>query len=169
MAQKAATHRTAAEFQSNSDTSTWLKSFFGLPALHPHEVEYYFAFVVMNNCHVSKSDLLCKFADYVFNNYILYSARYPPTLWASQDIAIRTTSACESFHNQFSKNFSPSHPNIFLFLEKLGDEQLRTNIEIRSAFQERRVQGKRHREREATRKAIISAYRKGEINQEEFL
>ena len=122
----------------------------------------------MNNCPDSKSDLLCKFADYVFNNYISDSARYPPTLWASQDIAIRTTNACESFHNQFSKNFSSSHPNIFLFLEKLGDEQLRTNIKIRSAFQERRVQA-RHREREATRQAIISAYKKGEINQEEFL
>ncbi|KAK3761435.1 hypothetical protein RRG08_061105 [Elysia crispata] len=28
----------AAEFQSNSETSTWLKSFFGLPALDPHEM-----------------------------------------------------------------------------------------------------------------------------------
>ncbi|GFR59605.1 hypothetical protein ElyMa_001799500 [Elysia marginata] len=29
----------AAEFQSNSETSTWLKSFFGLPALDLHEAE----------------------------------------------------------------------------------------------------------------------------------
>ena len=136
----------AAEFQSNSETSTCIKSFFGLPALDPHEVEDCFAFVVMNNCPDSKNDLLCKFADYVFNNYISDSARYPPMLWASQDIAIRTTNACESFHNQFSNNFSSSHPNIFLFLEKLGDEQLRTNIKIRSAFQERRVQARCHRE-----------------------
>ncbi|GFS07263.1 autophagy-related protein 2 [Elysia marginata] len=161
----------AAGFQSNSETSTWLKSFFGLPALDPHEVEDCFAFVVMNNCPDSKSDLLCNFADYVFSYYISDSARDPPTLclWASQDIAIRTTNASESFHNQFSKNFSSSHPNIFLFLEKLGDEQLRTNIKTRSAFQEHRVQARRHREREAAREAIISAHRKGEINQEEFL
>ncbi|KAK3738267.1 hypothetical protein RRG08_039677 [Elysia crispata] len=44
----------AAEFQSNSETSTCIKSFFGLPALDPHEVEDCFAFVVMNNCPDSK-------------------------------------------------------------------------------------------------------------------
>ncbi|KAK3785310.1 hypothetical protein RRG08_004250 [Elysia crispata] len=69
-----------------------------------------------------------------------------------------------------------------LFVTERGNKALRFNnytyrlIEVnkkskrfRSAFQERRVQARRHREREATRQAIISAYRKGEINQEEFL
>ena len=63
-----------------SDTTRWLKLFFGLPLLPSNEVHDAFVVDIMPN--TLTSDVAAKFADYVLENYIDVDSKYPPTLWA---------------------------------------------------------------------------------------
>ena len=123
----------------------------------------------MTSCSKQENLQLDEFSDYVFDTYVSDTARYPPSLLACQESTIRTTNACECFYSIFSRNFSSPRPNIFPFLEKLEDEQLRTSIKIRSATQERNVPTRRHREWGRARQTLISAFRNGELNQAEYV
>lgn len=48
----------------------------------------------------------------------------------------RTTSACESFHAQFAKNFNASLPNIFEFTDQLKETHYEVRVLVRSASTE---------------------------------
>jgi hypothetical protein len=59
------------------------------------------------------------FADYVLKNYSQQDARFPPKIWANDDLNLkRTNNGCEAFHRQFSDMFYHQPPNIFYFMDK---------------------------------------------------
>jgi len=65
-----------------------------------------------------------KFTDYIVENYVSSTSKFPPILWVSNTISSeRTINACESFHALFSLNFYSSHPNIFVFLKAIIETQ----------------------------------------------
>ena len=74
------------------------------------------------------------FVDYVVNNYIDQSAKFPPTVWADKDVsARRTNNGCESFHAKFAQLFYHAHPQIFDFMQKLNHVQTKTYLKIRAS------------------------------------
>ena len=150
----------------NSEESKWLKLFFGLPALDASEVEDCFAFIIMSQKPSSTIQGLDLFSDYILNTYILPDSNFPPNLWAFESYIGRTTNACENFHRHFQDKFPSAHPNIFIFLEVLAEEQSRKRIKIRIIATPKR---KKAKTKEEKREMLLGKYRKNEILQSEFL
>jgi len=119
------------EYKSDSELSKYLKYFFGLPFLHPEEVENCFIEDIMS---IQPNDSkIREFTDYVFDNYINEESRFPPKIWSEFNAStMRTTNSCESFHSHFNSMFYTAHPNIYQFLEILKNVQIDTYIKMRS-------------------------------------
>jgi hypothetical protein len=61
-----------------------------------------------------------RFADYLVNVIISEEAQYSLEIWAQASAEpTLTTNACESFHSHINSSFYTTHPNIFMFIEKL--------------------------------------------------
>ncbi|KAE9531503.1 hypothetical protein AGLY_010709 [Aphis glycines] len=92
----------------------WLRKIFGLSFLNPEEVSDCF---IENFMAYSPNDpKILTFCDYLTENYIDESSRFPPNVWASFSISSeRTTNSCESFHAKLNSLFTKSHPNIYLY------------------------------------------------------
>ncbi|KAL4153054.1 hypothetical protein QTP88_000887 [Uroleucon formosanum] len=111
----------------NSDIRRWLVHCYGLPFLSPGSVSEYFVNYLMK----SKPDdeRVTRFADYLVDVYISEEAQYPPEVWAEASAEpTLTTNACESFHSHFNSSFYTTHPNIFMFIEKLKEIQIEVYI-----------------------------------------
>lgn len=115
----------------NSEIGAFLRTCFGLPFLDPKFVGDCFAIDIAaiqpNHPQVTK------FTDYLVENYIAESSKFPPAIWAENSSSLkRTTNACESFHSRFNSSFYHTHPNIYLFLNVLIEFQCDSYIRIRS-------------------------------------
>jgi hypothetical protein len=74
-----------------------------------------------------------EFTDYILDNYISESSKFPPNIWSECSSSLqRTTNACEAFHSKFNSSFYSSHPNIFQFIEVLKSFQINTYVLINS-------------------------------------
>ena len=73
------------------------------------------------------------YSDYLIDNYISEETLFPPSLWAKNSAELtRTTNTCESFHRHFINSFYKSHPNIFVFINKLKEFQMETYVKLQS-------------------------------------
>jgi hypothetical protein len=74
-----------------------------------------------------------RFADYSVDIIISEEAQYSPKVWtqASAEPTL-TTNACEFFHSHFNSSFYTTHPNIFMFIEKLKEIQIELYIKLNS-------------------------------------
>lgn len=116
----------------NSEIGNFLKLFFGLHFLEPHEVGDFFSEQMYAD--MPNDPRLMKFCDYIVENYIDEESNFPPSMWAcTTDSMYRTTNACESFHSYFNSNFYNSHPSLFNFVNILINFQAQTYIKINSA------------------------------------
>ncbi|KAF0761944.1 MULE domain-containing protein, partial [Aphis craccivora] len=107
----------SSEYKIDSDTSKYLKYFFGLPFLLPDEVIDCF------------TDDLISIKPYIYI-HILPESSFPLSLWAEYSATtIRTTNSCESFHSKLNAMFYNAHPNIFQFIDTL--KRLQTDIYIK--------------------------------------
>lgn len=114
-----------------SDVGKYLRYCFGLQYLRPSDVGDCFA---IDLGAIQPADArVVQFSDYLVDNYISESSRYPPHVWAEQSSSTkRTTNACESFHSRYNSSFYHTHPHIFQFIRVLLDFQSDTYIKIRS-------------------------------------
>ncbi|KAK3756441.1 hypothetical protein RRG08_040346 [Elysia crispata] len=112
------------------DGISWLKLFFGLPALPPSAVGPCFADILFPR--IPDDPRASLFSDYIVSTYIDEFSEFPPVIWASDNIRSRTTNACESFHFHFSKYFNCPHPNIFVFIEAVDEEMKKSTLKIRA-------------------------------------
>lgn len=111
----------------NSGIGKFLKSFFGLPFLHPDDVSDAFTDDLMSI--MPKNEKVSAFCDYILEEYIR-----PPSMWASFDPTItRTTNNCEAFHSKFNSMFYSPKPNLFVFIEAIKSVQVDIYIKIRSS------------------------------------
>ena len=115
---------------SSSSIGSWLKLFFGLPALPPSAVGPCFADILFPR--IPDDPRASLFSDYIVSTYIDEFSEFPPVIWASDNIKGRTTNACESFHFHFSKYFNCPHPNIFVFIEAVDEEMKKSTLKIRA-------------------------------------
>lgn len=115
-----------------TELGKFLVHLFGLPLLQPNMVEDCFVFDIMTDA--PRNDKVTKLMDYMTDNYISPGAKYPPEMWACMTSSqARTTNACESFHAKFNSRFYVPHPNIFIFLEVIGEIQANTLLRLNSA------------------------------------
>jgi hypothetical protein len=103
----------------------------GLPFLLPEEVADAFVEDIMAD--TPDNEKCNEFADYVFNNYIEKTARFPPQLWACVPSMFRkrTNNGPESFHAHFNAQFYAAHPPLYLFVDVLLKQQSVNYIKIR--------------------------------------
>ena len=114
----------------DSEIGKWLKHFFGLRFLPPHEVVD--GYLDLMSIIPSSNEALTDFSTYVLENYIVL-ARFPPELWASPPSkAPRTTNGPESFHSSYNKEFYHPHPSIHLVVEVLREIQSETDTKHQS-------------------------------------
>ncbi|GFR91179.1 phosphoglucomutase-3 [Elysia marginata] len=113
---------------SSSSIGSWLKLFFGLPALPPSAVGDCFADILFPS--IPDDPRASLFSDYIEFTYIEEFSEFPPAIWASDNLKGRTTNACESFHFHFSKYFNCPHPNIFVFIEAVDEEMKKSTLKI---------------------------------------
>uniref|UniRef100_A0A6P7FDT9 Uncharacterized protein LOC114329322 n=1 Tax=Diabrotica virgifera virgifera TaxID=50390 RepID=A0A6P7FDT9_DIAVI len=114
-----------------SDVGKYLTYCFGMPFLNPEDVGDYF--VEALSSIQSQNHRIVEFADYLVDNYLSESAKFPPEIWAEMSSSLqRTTNACESFHSRFDSSFYFAHPHIFQFLTVLIDFQSKTYVKIRN-------------------------------------
>jgi hypothetical protein len=74
-----------------------------------------------------------QFAYYLVDVIISEKAQYSPEVWTQASAeSILTTNACESFHSHFNSSFYTTHPNIFMFIEKLKEIQIEVYIKLNS-------------------------------------
>lgn len=149
----------------DSEIGSWLKLFFGLPALEQDMVGDAFAFCLMSR--QPDSEKCTAFADYMYSTYISESATFQPSSWTNQNCEGRTTNACESFHKHFKDNFASSRPNIFLFLKHLSEEQAKSSLKMKVVTVNRKR--KADREIEEKRIELINLYKQGQLPIESFL
>lgn len=110
--------------------SKWLQAIFGLPFLSPEDVGTCFIDDFISE--LPEGSKFTKFADYLVENYIEESSRFPPEMWASFERSNVTNNPCESFHSHFQKNFYHSHPDINSFARILVDTQTFVYVKINS-------------------------------------
>ncbi|KAG8175700.1 hypothetical protein JTE90_007399 [Oedothorax gibbosus] len=104
----------------DSEIGKWLRLHFSLPLLPPEEVSEAFVDDLMTI--QPRDPRTIRFSDYLTDTYVAEEARFPPHIWASNTMdSDRTTNACESFHSHFNETFENTHPNIFVFTEKLKE------------------------------------------------
>ena len=77
---------------SSSSIGSWLKLFFGLPALPPSAVGDCFADILFPR--IPDDPRASLFSDYIVSTYIDEFSEFPPAIWASDNIKGRTTNAC---------------------------------------------------------------------------
>uniref|UniRef100_A0A2S2QBL8 MULE transposase domain-containing protein n=1 Tax=Sipha flava TaxID=143950 RepID=A0A2S2QBL8_9HEMI len=118
----------SSEYKIDSDSSKYLKYFFGLPFLHPDEVINCFTDNLISIKPLDeKIDI---FTDYILEIYILPESSFPPSLWAEYSATtMRTTNSCEAFHSKLNAMFYNAHPNIFQFIDTM--KRLQTDIYIK--------------------------------------
>jgi hypothetical protein len=109
------------------EVGKWLSNFFGLPFLLPEEVADAFVEDIMAD--TPDNEKCMEFADYVLNNYIEETARFPPQLWACVPSMFRkrTNNGPESFHAQFYA----AHPPLYIFVDVLLKQQSVNYTKIR--------------------------------------
>lgn len=99
-------------YRSKSAEGSYLRSFFGLAFVRPEDMHDFFT----NDFTLNEpSDhKVHEFTNYVYDNYISPTARFPPSLWSKYSASVcRTTNACESLHSHLNGMFYHSHPDIF--------------------------------------------------------
>ena len=78
----------------------------------------------------------CKsFVNYLYENYISLSSKFPPSMWAkslSHGRDVRTTNGAEGFHSSYNSNFNKSKPNIYRVVNVLQEIQTETYCKLRS-------------------------------------
>ena len=119
----------SSEYKDKSgEIGKWLSKFFGLPFLLPEEVDDAFVEDIMADTHDNE-----KCMDYVLNNYIEETARFPPQLWACvlSMFHKRTNNGPESFHAHFNAEFYAAHPPLCIFVDVLLKQQHVNYINIR--------------------------------------
>ena len=121
----------SSEYKSKSEKGRFLRLFFGLPFLHPVDVDDCFTDDIM--ALKPKGEKIKLFIDYLFETYISPDATFPPDIWAEFSASTnRTTNGCESFHAKFNGYFYTSHPNVYNFIDMLKNIQSDTYIKLRS-------------------------------------
>lgn len=75
-----------------------------------------------------------------------------------------TTNACESFHSHFNSSFYSTHPNIFIFIEKLKEIKIETYIKINSIKEPFKYQNSTTKNKPEKLETIINQYKNGEIS-----
>ena len=70
---------------SDIEIGNLLKLFFCLPCFHPADVEEYFVENLM--AEASDEERVVQFMDYVLDNYIDISCKFPPDMWAAHSPA----------------------------------------------------------------------------------
>ncbi len=124
----------STDYKTNTEVGKWISYTFGLPFLAPDEV---------TQCYLQDllpimpdNSKLTTYSNYLLNNYIADSARFPSHLWACRTADMkRTTNACESFHAAFNSSFYQSHPDVFTFIDALLLFQNKTYTKINSISQ----------------------------------
>ena len=112
--------------------ASWLKMLFGFPALDSQSIAEFFCESFVKSAPDGLSDLI----QYLKNEYMMPSSRFPPTLWAdigTLDIKT-TTNGCEAFQRHFGDVFESPRPNIYVFLSKLNDMKVMFEIKSRSSI-----------------------------------
>ena len=81
--------------------------------VEPTEVEDCFTEDIMPICPDHQN---CnKFADFLFDKYVIFESKFTPNMWAgipSEDK--RTNNSKESFHAHYNEQYYASHPTIFI-------------------------------------------------------
>jgi len=75
----------------------------------------------------------------------------------------RTTNARESFHSHFNKSFNSNHPQIFIFLDKLKQIQLKNYIKINSINEPHKYRNSKSKNIYRYMQNIIEKYKNSEI------
>ncbi|KAK3706252.1 hypothetical protein RRG08_056470 [Elysia crispata] len=151
---------------SSSSIGSWLKLFFGLPALPPSAVGDCLADILFPR--IPDDPRAPLFSDYIVSTYIDEFSEFPPAIWASDNIKGRTTNACESFHFNFSKYLNCPHPNIFVFIEAVDEEMKKSTLKIR-AVRNRSCGKTKVAEAIKQKEACVRDFKMGTITMEQFI
>lgn len=157
------------EYQDKaSPVGHWLRLTFALTYLDPGEIGDCFAMELFES--MPKDNRVEKFADYLVDNYISHDSLFPPEIWAENSECItRTTNACESFHRNFNDSMYSTHPNLFVFLEKIKEFQIDTYIKIQSVHLTPKIYNRQVKNKQKFIKHMIERYNHNQISRMHFL
>lgn len=89
-----------------------------------------------------------------FNNTWIHG-RFPPDLWnCYHKFSVRTTNHIEGWHRKFNEKVKRKHPNIYLLLEHLKDEEKATRTRIKLIENGHRIAQPARKYRDINRKII---------------
>ncbi|KAK7603911.1 hypothetical protein V9T40_004184 [Parthenolecanium corni] len=159
----------------SSDIGNYLKMFFGLPFLHPADVEDCFLddLLPMKGTDPTGNEFnadprVKNFTDYIFRTYIGPNSKFPPHMWAEYSSSIaRTTNPCEAFHSHFNSDFYSAHPNIFVFIENILEIQCETYAKMLDAKKFKKPAVSQQKEKIIA--TLMNRRDLGELNRLEFL
>lgn len=153
-------------YRSRSAEGSYLRSFFGLSFVDPSKIEDFF---LDEFTRAEPNDSrIHDFSNYVYENYISSTARFPPPVWADYTARIsRTTNACESLHSRLNSMFYHAHPNIFVLTDALLEIQERSYTKMLSVNVTQ--QRKESADKEAFIRNVMTELEKGEINTAEYV
>lgn len=151
-----------------SDDGKWLKHLFGLSYLSADDVGDCFVNDFMES--IPSDPRIKKFADYIVDTYVDNESLFPPEKWASySNYEQVTTNPCESFHSHFNGCFYKSHPNIYLFVNKLVELQNRIYIKIQSRHKRAKITNPEYLKSLKRVKASMKLLEKNEISKFQFV
>lgn len=157
----------AKTYRSNTAAGSYLRAYFGLAFMDPNEVEDFFV-NELTPTEPRDDKQIKTFRDYVYNNYIHTTARFPPSVWAkySPDIG-RTTNACESLNSKLNGMFYHAHPNIYSLIDALLELQERNYAKMLSVSTKKL--SKKRIAKEAFIRETMEQYERGAVSQYDYV
>lgn len=158
----------SCDYKEKGEVGDWLRWTFGLPLLPHNEVEESFVEDLMSI--MPRDNRVEQYADYLVENYIEEDAKFPPHLWARNELSsARTTNMCESFHRKFNALFCSAHPNIFVFLDALKKMEIDSITIINGSHAPKLSSNYTFRQQKKKVDQLILNYNQGNIPRLHFL
>jgi hypothetical protein len=147
-----------------SEIGMWIRQTFALTYLDPQNVGDCFALYLFEE--MPDDPRVRNYADYLTDTYISEDALFPPVIWAKNSACIsRTTNTCEAFHRNFNDSMYQTHPNLFIFVEKLKEFQIDTYVKLQSIHLPAKINNINIKRKQKRIDCLIRKYIKNELSQ----
>ena len=109
------------DYGNNLDVTKTIKRLISLPLIKAEHIDDVFEKIITDAGENSSID---KLLEYFYENFYKVSARFVRDWWISSDIdGPRTTNHIEGWHNALNLGIKISHPNIWIFINKIMEQQ----------------------------------------------
>lgn len=154
---------------NENDIAKTVKRLCALPLIRPEEIDDAFEIIVGGAPDDPRVD---KLLEYFFNNFFKESEKFSRVIWNHWETSgLRTTNHLEGWHFGFNRSVGISHPNLWQFIQKIKEEQIKYDLKITQLQKGRKVtkSNRKYTRIQARLRRMTSIYLSGGLTLREFI